>query len=216
MSILLKDYLEMEKELNDIQLKIKALKKGNLRKKTIKGREYYYLQYRENGHIRSIYVRAELVKKVKSEIEERKEYEQAAREMKSRLEKYAALMGIHRTYRPVRNIDYGAYTLFMSKVAHDYKALERDEFIEKYRLSKYRGLEKRYLAGFLDYINGIDRHNMRRTNDLVLDPYTYLMYFKYGHKETLEEELRNAIPAFLNQGLLITKVQEAVDGTYGK
>ena len=210
------DYRELGKKYNDIQLKISEHRKGNLRKKTINGREYYYLQYRENGRIRSIYVRSELLEKVKGEIEERKEYEQAAREMKRRLVRYAALMGIHRTYRPVRNIDYEAYTLFMAKVAHDYKEFERDSFIEKYRLSKYRGLEKRYLTGFFDYINGIDRHNMRRTNDLVLDPYTYLMYFKYGHKEVLEEELRNAIPAFLNRGLLITKVQEAVNGTYGK
>ena len=216
MSDIQTDYRKLERELHNIQLKIKELRKGNLRKKTIKGREYYYLQYREDGHIRSIYVRAELVEKVKGEIEERKEYEQAAREMKRRLEKYAALMGIHRTYRPVRNIDYGAYTLFMSKVAHDYKLLDKDSFIEKYKTSKYRGLEKRYLVGFFDYINGMDRHNMRRTNDLVLDPYTYMMYFKYGHKEALEEELKNAIPAFLNQGLLITNVQEAVDGTYDK
>ncbi len=216
MDNLQKDYQELERELQDVQLRIKQLRKGNLRKKTIKGREYYYLQYRENGHVRSIYVRSEAMDRIQGEIEERKEYEQAAREMKRRLEKYALLMGIHRTYRPVKKIDYVAYTLFMSKVAHDYKSLERDKFIDKYRVSKYRGLEKRYLAGFFDYINNIDRHNMRRTNDLVLDPYTYQMYFKYGDKEILEEELKNAIPAFLNQGLLITNVQEAVNGTYGK
>ena len=37
------------------------------------------------------------------------------------------------------------------------------------------------------------------------------MYFKYGDKGALEEELKKAIPAFLNKGLLITSVQEAVD-----
>ena len=129
---------------------------------------------------------------------------------KHRLNSYAKLIGIHRVYRPVKNVDYDQYALFMSTVAHDHKRLNPDDFIRKYDISKYRGLNKRYLAGYLDYINGIDRHIVRRTNDLVLDPYTYLMYFKYGNKEVLDEELKRAIPAFLCRGLLITSVQEAV------
>ena len=94
--------------------------------------------------------------------------------------------------------------------------MDPDDFIRKYDVSKYRGLNKRYLAGYLDYINGIERRSVRRTNDLVLDPYTYLMYYKYGNKEVLNEELKRAIPAFLNRGLLITNVQEAVNGSFGK
>jgi hypothetical protein len=42
------------------------------------------------------------------------------------------------------------------------------------------------------------------------------MYFKYGDKEALAEELKHAIPAFLNRGLLITNIQEAVNGSSGK
>ena len=103
----------------------------------------------------------------------------------------------------------------MSSVAHDYKTLELESFIEKYDVSKYRGINKRYIAGFLDYISDIDRGSMRKTNDLVLDPYTYLMYFKYGNKDVLKQEVQKAIPAFLNKGLLITNVQEAVGGTFG-
>ena len=150
------------------------------------------------------------------EISKRKELEKAAKEAERRLNDYATILGIHRTYRPVRNVDYKEYTLFMSAVAHDYKTLDRERFTEKYRISKYRGINKRYLTGFYDYVNGIERSNSRRTNDLVLDPYTYLMYFKYGQKEILEEEIKRAIPAFLNQGLLITSIQEAVNGTYNK
>lgn len=98
----------------------------------------------------------------------------------------------------------------MSTVAHDHKSMSQQDFLKKYDVSKYRGLNKRYLAGYLDYINGIDRNSGRKTNDLVLDPYTYLMYFKYGQKDVLNEELKRAIPAFLCRGLLITSVQEAV------
>ena len=208
------EYIKTENELSEIRKKIQIFQKGSLRKKVIKGREYTYLQYREGGRVKSIYVPTESVGKLCCEIEQRKTYEQAARELQQRLEKYAQLMGIHRNYRPVKNVDYGTYTLFMSKIAHEYKILDMNAFMEKYKVSKHRGLEKRYLAGFYDYINGIERNGIRRTNDLVLDPYSYSMYFKYGHKEVLEEELKNAIPAFLNYGLLITNVQEAVSGTY--
>ena len=83
--------------------------------------------------------------------------------------------------------------------------------MEAYDVSKYRGIQKRYLSGFIDYINGIERENNRKTNDLVLDPYTYLRYFKYGRKEAMQEGLKRAIPAFLVRGLLITEVQEAVN-----
>ena len=210
------EYMKMENELSEIRIKMQGFRKGNLRKKTIKGREYTYLQFREKGHVRSVYVPAESIENVCVELEQRKELEQSARELQQRLEKYAVLMGKHRTYRPVKKVDYGNYTLFMSKVAHDFKLLEWDAFIEKYKASKYRGLEKRYLLGFYDFVNGIDRCGVRRTNDLILDPYTYLMYYKYGQKEILKEELKHAVPAFLNHGLLITNVQEAVNGAYSK
>ena len=36
------------------------------------------------------------------------------------------------------------------------------------------------------------------------------MYYKYGDQSVLDAELKRAIPAFLNRGLLITNVQEAV------
>lgn len=37
-------------------------------------------------------------------------------------------------------------------------------------------------------------------------------YTKYGQKDILQEELKKAIPSFLCRGLLITTVQEAVNG----
>jgi len=214
MKDLQKDYLKLENKLSELKNKLNELRKGNLRKRNIKGKDYYYLQYRENGHVRSDYIHIESVEKVRLEIEKRHECELAARQMKQRLEQYALMLGIHRHYRPIKKVDYKNYTLFMSKVAHDYKTLQRDFFLDKYRTTKYRGLEKKYLLGFFDYVNGVNRNILRRTNDLILDPYTYLMYFKYGQKEILEEELKKAIPAFLNRGLLVTEVQEAVNGTH--
>ena len=209
------DYIVIEEELTKQRKRLEEYPKGTLRCRTIKGGEYYYLQYREGKHVRSRYVHADDVAGLLEIIEERRELEKKIREMQLRLEHYARILGIHRSYRPVKDVDYEDYTLFMSSVAHDYKTLELESFIEKYDVSKYRGINKRYIAGFLDYISGIDRGSMRKTNDLVLDPYTYLMYFKYGNKDVLEQEVKKAIPAFLNRGLLITNVQEAVGGTFG-
>ncbi len=208
------EYNRIIEKLNALEQKISQYPKGSLRRRTIRGRDYHYLQFRDGKHVRSRYVKECNVEDLRIQIETRKELETEAEELQKRLKKYARLIGVHRSYRPVKDIDYESYALFMSTVAHDHKSLGTDQFLEKYDLSKYRGLNKRYLAGYLDYISGIDRQNVRKTNDLVLDPYTYLMYFKYGQKEVLEEELHKAIPAFLSRGLLITRVQEAVDGPF--
>lgn len=216
MNIYENKYKKIESELLDLQGKLKDCTKGSLRKRMIKGREYYYLQYREDGHVRSDYIALDKIESIRLEIAERKRIEVQIKRLQERLIRYAKLIGIHRSYRPVRNVNYDDYTLFMSTVAHDYKTLGRENFIVKYDVSKYRGINKRYLAGFLDYVSGIERQNMRKTNDLVLDPYTYLMYYKYGDKDALNEELKRAIPAFLNRGLLITNVQEAVNGSFDK
>ncbi len=209
------EYMSLDGELDEMNKRLEEYPKGTLRKREIKGGVYYYLQYRDGEHVKSIYVHLDDVAGVRDKIEERKALEQSIKEMQSRVEYYARVLGIHRTYRPVKNVDYEDYTLFMSTVAHDYKSLGSEEFMVKYDVSKYRGINKRYIAGFLDYIHGIERGNVRRTNDLVLDPYTYHMYFTYGDKEVLKQEIKKAIPSFLNRGLLITNVQEAVSGALG-
>ena len=210
----LKEYKKTEKKLRSLTEKRKTMPEGVIRKRVIRGREYYYLQYRDGTHVRSRYLRADEVSGMQKQIDERKTADEEIRKQKKRLSTYAQLLGIHTTYRPVKNVDYDEYTRFMSSVAHDYKRLGREEFLESCDLTKHRGINKRYLRGFMDYISGIKRMNTRKTNDLVLDPYTYLMYYKYGDKTALEEELPKAIPAFLNQGLLITQVQEAVHGAF--
>lgn len=216
MNIRLDDYKSLEKKIIKLRNSLKSHPRGSLRKRQINGKEYYYLQYRENKHIKSDYVPLADVENVRIGIIERKKIEAEIRSLEKRLDRYSELLGIHRFYRPVKNVDYNEYTLFMSSLAHDHKNLGTEAFIEKYDVSKFRGLNKRYLSGFIDYITGVKSHTVRKTNDLVLDPYTYLMYFTYGDKEVLEEELKKAIPCFLCRGLLITKVQEAVDVTNNK
>lgn len=210
------EYNQLNNELSSIHEELMRYPKGNLRKRIINGKEYYYLQYREGKHVKSRYIKSNEISMIRLELDTRKDLENKARSLETRISMYAKLLGVHRSYRPVKNIDYEEYTLFMSTVAHDHKTMNQYEFLKKYDVTKYRGIKKRYLSGYLDYINGIERPNTRKTNDLVLDPYTYLMYFKYGQKDILDEEIKRAIPAFLSKGLLITNVQEAVNGTSSK
>ena len=201
---------KLNKERHNLGKRISSLPKGAVRKKAIRGKEYYYLQYRDGNKVRSKYIPASDVDELTKKVEERREAEKRLRELNRVISKYSHVIGQHETYRPVKDVDYDSYTLFMSSVAHDYKRLGLEEFLINYDTSKFRGIQKRYLKGFIDYQTGIKRSNTRKGNDLVLDPYTFLMYFKYGDQSVLRQSLSKAISSFLNYGLLITEVQEAV------
>lgn len=164
---------------------------------------------KQGDKVRSVYIDKKAAIEIEKEITERKRIESIIRELKQRKKILEKKLGI-REYLPEKEVDYENYSLFMSQLAYDHKRLGTEGFMEKYDTSKYRGIYKRYLKGYLNYISGKKTENNRKSNKLILDPYTYLMYFKYGNKDVLDEELLKAIPEFLNQGLLITNVQEAV------
>lgn len=202
-------YEKISNELQMLEAEKRELPKGYIRKKIINGKAYTYLQYREGDKVKSVYLEKNAVEEIEKKIAERKRIEHKIQELKQRKKILESKLGI-REYIPEKEVDYEAYSLFMSQLAHDHKRLGTEGFIAKYDTSKYRGINKRYLKGYRDYILGNKTENSRKSNKLVLDPYTYLMYFKYGNKDVLNEELIKAIPEFLNQGLLITNVQEAV------
>ena len=204
-------YKKINNEIQMYEAEKRTLPKGYIRKKTINEKEYTYLQYREGDKVRSVYIDKKAAEETEKKIAERKRIENKIHELQQRKKILEKKLGI-RKYLPEKEVDYDNYSLFMSQLAHDHKRLGTEGFIEKYDTSKYRGINKRYLKGYRDYILGNKTENSRKSNKLVLDPYTYLMYFKYGNKDVLDEELIKAIPEFLNQGLLITNVQEAVHG----
>lgn len=206
------EYTKIVKRLEAYQKQIEQLPKGSLRQKRINGRSYTYLQYREDGHIRSRYVKPNEEKQLKAAVQRRIALQKKTKTLTATKKQYESTLGIHSDYVPERGVDYEAYTLFMSAVAHDYKRMDYEDFIRKYDTTKYRGIQKRYLKGFIDYTADVRRPLARKSNLLVLDPYTWLMYSKYEDKQVLQAELKRAIPAFLNYGLLITSVQEAVHG----
>ena len=212
----LKKYYDILNELSRLQEYQKILPAGSIRTKIISGKGYYYLQFRDGKTVKSQYVKASDLPALAEKLEESKKMKAEIQKITKEKRNFERLLGIHSNYRPVKNVDYQEYTLFISSVAHDFKRLGTDGFLAEYDPSKYRGVNKRYLIGFMDYISGIERINYRKTNDLVLDPYSYQMYFKYGDKSVIEKELKKAIPAFLNQGLLVTTLQEAVHATSDK
>lgn len=211
--IILTDEYERKKALRiEVERKIATLPRGNIQPKNIKGILYYYLQFRDGNKVKTKYVPKKELKDVKQKIKKRKELEAQLKLMIIEEEKMARHIGKHVTYKPIKNIDNNEYARFMSSVAHDYKRMNRDDFFEKYKPSNYRGLQKKYVKGYIDWLNGSYERNIRKGNDIVLDPYTYYMYFEVGEKNVLLQELELAIPEFLNQGLLITNVQGAVCG----
>lgn len=113
-----------------------------------------------------------------------------------------------------RFVNYNKWTLFTSMLAHDLKRLGIDGFNEKYKDSKYMGIYKAYLEGYIEYINNRKSGKIIQCNELpkkvVLEPYVYHEYFKYKDKAALENALKKAIPEFLNRGILLTEVQVAV------
>ena len=102
-------YNRMNDELSRLQERINSYPKGSLRKRKIGGHDYYYLQYRDGKHVRSRYIRSDEVEGIRLEIEARKDLESEAGKLQARLSSYAKLIGVHRSYRPVKNVDYEQY-----------------------------------------------------------------------------------------------------------
>ena len=64
------------KSINDLLLELESLPKGYISKKTIHGKEYFYLQFLENKKIVSKYVKTSDLKELKTMLAKRKEIEE--------------------------------------------------------------------------------------------------------------------------------------------
>ena len=65
-------YKKINNEIQMYEAEKMALPKGYIRKKTISGKEYTYLQYREGDKVRSVYIDKKKAKETEKEIAERK------------------------------------------------------------------------------------------------------------------------------------------------
>lgn len=80
--VLLEEYDRSIRISNALEEEIKNLPKGSLQKKVINGKEYWYLQYRENDSIKSDYVKIDNLERIKNDIAKRKSDIVALREQK--------------------------------------------------------------------------------------------------------------------------------------
>ena len=67
------------KRVEEIKKEIEKLPKGYISNKTIGGKTRHYLQWTENGKVKSLYLREEDYERVKAEIEKRKELQKILR-----------------------------------------------------------------------------------------------------------------------------------------
>lgn len=74
------DRLDRERAVYEEQLQL--LPKGYISKKKISGKEYYYLQRREDGKIVSKYIAAEDLPKIEVQVKRRKRLEAALRRIR--------------------------------------------------------------------------------------------------------------------------------------
>ena len=69
--ILLEEYDRSARMINALDAEIASLPRGSIREKIIKGRVYYYLQYREGSRVRSVYVPKADVETLREQLEAR-------------------------------------------------------------------------------------------------------------------------------------------------
>lgn len=78
--VLAEEYERSLRITRALESELAGLPKGSLRERVVRGRTYYYLQYREGGHVRSDYVRRENAERVRGDVERRKEIAAALKE----------------------------------------------------------------------------------------------------------------------------------------
>jgi hypothetical protein len=74
MSDIIKEYKELLRQKNEIEQKLPFLPKGYISTKTIKEKQYYYLQNRVDGKITSKYLKENEVDAIKEQVERCKKY----------------------------------------------------------------------------------------------------------------------------------------------
>lgn len=217
--LLVEQYNILLEEKERLQVEVSLLPVGSIQEKRIKDRLYSYRQYREGKSVKTVFIPDNQVSIVSEQIERRKSATHRIKEIDTELKQLSKALGgvvhslgIYADYKPVKNVDYEDYTHYMSYLAHELKRLGKKNFIKEYSSAKKTGINGRYLKGLLNYLSGNKDEKYRNSTYLVLDPFTYQMYYLYKDKDILKESIKEAIPEFLQQGILVTNIQEAVNG----
>lgn len=120
---------ESREQIEELKKQIEQLPVGYISKKTIKGREYLYHQWTENGKKKSRYLRDGEAGQLSAQIELRKELQQKLRELRGNKRKHA----VKRKYET--NIRTGEALANMVKQVHGLKKRDCFGSISKYLYS---------------------------------------------------------------------------------
>lgn len=129
--------------------------------------------------------------------------------------------GQYMNFKIRRFVSYKNLCWFMSMLAHEYKRLEYEGFISKYRRMKYHGMHKRYLNAYIEYLtnksNGVELRieDINIPKHVIAEPCIYYAYFEGKDKSVISKSIPLLIPEMLKYGFLMTQVQEAVHGEKG-
>ena len=82
------------KNINELLIELESLPTGYISKKNIHGKDYFYLQYKNNGKLVSKYIKEDDLEKLKEELKRREEIE---KEIKSLLAKEKNLNSLSKT-----------------------------------------------------------------------------------------------------------------------
>jgi len=72
---------------------LSELPKGYISKKIIKGKEYFYLQHKENGKVVSKYISADHLQAVEEQVKRRKQLDEALRRVRSDQKRLRKVLG---------------------------------------------------------------------------------------------------------------------------
>lgn len=157
---------EIISKLNEIERELAILPAGYITKKTIKGRDYYYLRVLNNGRRTETYIRFEELKELEAQIRKRKELEQEYRELKKRVP-------IAKSYSAIKTEDKAEFRT---------SVITGDEL--RLRIESVRKLKKRHCIG------GLRRYVFGDTYDKV-----FILYgLRRTGKTTLMRQILTELP----------------------
>lgn len=117
----------MYEVMKRMEKRIQELPAGYISKKNIKGNTQYYRQWKENGKLKSKYIKADELDTIREQIEERKKCEE---ELKVLQERYPMTVGEDITYET--NVLYGEELLDMVEPTRKFQKRDIYEQIQQY------------------------------------------------------------------------------------
>ena len=91
--VLLEEYSRLLRMIEGINKELKTLPKGYISRKIIRGKETFYLQWREGDKVKSKYIVADEVDELSKKVKRRQELEKSLRTSKKDLKKLESAIG---------------------------------------------------------------------------------------------------------------------------